>query len=59
MEEGGVVKDPTVHKEVITKITAGVEELGFRSRGIFESPVRGAVSKNVEFFIYASRTQPP
>ena len=56
MEEGGIVTDAAVHREVIDRITAGAEGLGFRSHGIFESPVRGAVGKNVEFFIHASRT---
>jgi predicted rRNA methylase YqxC with S4 and FtsJ domains len=56
VEEGGIVTDAAVHQEVISRITVGVEALGFRSHGIFESPVRGAIGKNVEFFIHASRT---
>lgn len=56
VEAGGVVTDDAVHQEVISRITEGVEALGFRSHGIFESPVRGAISKNKEFFIHASRT---
>lgn len=56
VEAGGVVTDDVVHQDVIRRITEGVQALGFRSRGIFESPVRGAISKNKEFFIHASRT---
>ena len=53
VEDGGVVTDPAVHEDVIRRITEGVEAAGFVSRGIFESPIRGAVSKNKEFFIHA------
>lgn len=55
VEDGGVVTDPAVHEDVIRRITDGVEAQGFISRGIFESPVRGAVSGNKEFFIHAIR----
>lgn len=55
VEAGGVITNPAVHKDVIARITAGVEEAGFTTHGIYESPVRGAVGKNKEFFIHASR----
>ena len=57
VESGGVVTDPAVHEEVCERLRAGIAEHGFASRGIMESPVRGAVSKNKEFFIHASRSQ--
>lgn len=53
VEDGGVVTDPAVHEDVIRRITEGVEAAGFVSHGIFESPIRGAISKNKEFFIHA------
>ena len=53
VEAGGVVTDPAVHQDVIRRISEGVEAEGFISRGIFESPIRGAVGKNTEFFIHA------
>ena len=57
VEDGGVVTNPVVHQEVISKIRAGVEAEGFVTRGIIESPLRGAISKNKEFFIHAVRSE--
>ena len=44
-----------VHADVISRVTEGVRAAGFTPHGIFESPVRGAVGKNKEFFIHATR----
>lgn len=52
-----MVTDAAVHEEVLRRIIEGVEAEGFVNRGIFESPMRGAISKNKEFFIHAMRTQ--
>jgi hypothetical protein len=35
------VKDPEVHKAVISKVTSAVEAWGFRSAGCIESPIKG------------------
>lgn len=55
VKTGGIVSDAAVHRDVIARISAGVQQAGFTSHGVFESPVRGAVGKNKEFFLYASR----
>ncbi|KAI9120090.1 hypothetical protein K1719_009059 [Acacia pycnantha] len=40
--KGGIVKDPTVHQEVLERIIKGVENFGFCSKGWIESPLKGA-----------------
>ncbi|KAG6680687.1 hypothetical protein I3842_13G055200 [Carya illinoinensis] len=52
---GGIVRDPTVHQEVLEKIITGVENFGFCSKGWIESPLKGAEG-NTEFLVYFSRT---
>mmetsp|Transcript_635 Transcript_635/g.1857 ORF Transcript_635/g.1857 Transcript_635/m.1857 type:complete len:318 (-) Transcript_635:1840-2793(-) len=54
VEPGGVVTSDAVHADVIERITQGVRQAGLTPHGIFESPVRGAVGKNKEFFIHAT-----
>ena len=49
-----MVTSTAVHDDVIARITAGVEAAGLTPHGVFESPVRGAVGKNKEFFIHAT-----
>ncbi len=46
---GGVVRDPAVHRQVIDRIVAAVEEVGFACQGWLESPIKGAASGNTEF----------
>lgn len=53
--KGGIVKDPLVHQEVVERIIKGVEELGFRSKGWIESPMKGAEG-NTEFLVCFCRT---
>ncbi len=50
--KGGVVRDPEVHKRVQKEIDDFVSSLGFRVRGITESPILGPKG-NKEFFIVA------
>ncbi|XP_040992450.1 uncharacterized protein LOC121239305 isoform X2 [Juglans microcarpa x Juglans regia] len=52
---GGIVRDPTVHQEVLEKIITGVENFGFCSKGWIESPLKGAEG-NTEFLVHFSRT---
>lgn len=52
---GGIVRDPTVHQEVLEKIIKGVENFGLCSKGWIESPLKGAEG-NTEFLVYFSRT---
>ncbi|KAI3900660.1 hypothetical protein MKW92_022456 [Papaver armeniacum] len=52
---GGIVRDPLVHKEVLERITKGVESFGFCSKGWIESPLKGAEG-NTEFLVCFHRT---
>jgi len=49
--KGGIVKDETVHKKVIEKVTEGIKQYGFELVGVTESPIEGA-SGNKEFLAY-------
>ncbi|XP_028794855.1 uncharacterized protein LOC114750421 [Neltuma alba] len=53
----GIVKDPTVHQEVLEKIIKGVEKFGFSSKGWIESPLKGAEG-NTEFLVHFVRSSP-
>lgn len=47
----GVVRDPQVHKEVIEKVVAVAEEIGFCVCGLSYSPVKGPEG-NIEYLVY-------
>lgn len=49
--KGGIVRDPTVHQAACERVTAAVEQAGFRTR-LMESPILGAEG-NKEFLLYA------
>ena len=55
IEKGGVVKDESIRKKIIEKIEAFCTSLGFSSKGVIESPIQGAKSKNTEYLIYLKR----
>ncbi|KAJ6842511.1 uncharacterized protein M6B38_301510 [Iris pallida] len=55
VKRGGIVKDPEVHKEVLERITKGVEDFGFCNKGWIESPIKGAKG-NTEFLVCFERT---
>lgn len=46
--KGGIIKNPAVHQEIITKVPAGIESFGFTCKGVIESPIYGA-DGNKEF----------
>ena len=46
--EGGVVRDPRVHRRVLVSVTAMMDELGLGLRGLMASPLTGPAG-NVEF----------
>eukprot|EP00798_Chlamydomonas_sp_ICE-L_P022155 gene22155-29217_t len=52
----GVVKDPKVHKEVVDRVTNGIEAMGFKRMGLMDSPIRGDKSGNLEFLAHFIRT---
>lgn len=53
----GVVRDPAVHREVLERVLAGAESLGFVVRGLTHSPVRGEEG-NVEFLAWLQTPGP-
>jgi 23S rRNA (cytidine1920-2'-O)/16S rRNA (cytidine1409-2'-O)-methyltransferase len=52
--KGGIVKDEKVHREVIEKVKAEAEAIGFKGKGVIPSPITGA-DGNIEFFIYLQK----
>lgn len=59
VSQGGVVRDPVVHQEVITKVVDACEALSFHCKGWTESPIKGASAGNTEFLIYFKRETTP
>jgi len=51
--QGGIVRDPRVHRAVLDKIARAAIENDWRVRGICRSPIVGA-DGNVEFFIHST-----
>jgi 23S rRNA (cytidine1920-2'-O)/16S rRNA (cytidine1409-2'-O)-methyltransferase len=52
--KGGIVKDETVYKAVIDKVTQGIESYGFTNKGVIPSPITGTMG-NKEFLSYFLR----
>jgi 23S rRNA (cytidine1920-2'-O)/16S rRNA (cytidine1409-2'-O)-methyltransferase len=53
--KGGVVREDKKRKEVIDKIIKNVCQLGFKVKGVMQSPVVGPKG-NIEYFIYIKRS---
>ncbi|KAL3694397.1 hypothetical protein R1sor_008048 [Riccia sorocarpa] len=51
---GGVIRDPSVHQEVIDRVVGGVESCGFKCLGWINSPLKGA-DGNIEFLACFTR----
>ncbi|MFT6765439.1 MAG: 23S rRNA (cytidine1920-2'-O)/16S rRNA (cytidine1409-2'-O)-methyltransferase [Alteromonas naphthalenivorans] len=51
----GIIKDESVHKEVIDRVTNGIIDRGFVLKGLTDSPIKGATG-NKEFLAYFQRT---
>ena len=51
---GGIVRDPSVHREVINKVEEMVEREGLTKLDLIESPIQGA-DGNREFLIHLKR----
>jgi len=49
--KGGIIKNEAIHQKVLDKIVRGIEEHGFISKGVIESPILGG-SGNKEFLGY-------
>lgn len=54
----GIIRDPAVHEEVLTRTIEEAHKIGFRTRGVIRSPVLGQKG-NREFFIWWSLTEKP
>jgi 23S rRNA (cytidine1920-2'-O)/16S rRNA (cytidine1409-2'-O)-methyltransferase len=50
----GVVRDKSVHKEVIGEIAAFAQETGFVIRGLDHSPIKGPEG-NIEYLLYLQK----
>ena len=53
----GVVRDPRIHREVLHRVSAGAQALGFRVEGLLPSPLLGAEG-NREFFLRLRKGSP-
>ncbi|MDV2685155.1 TlyA family RNA methyltransferase [Alkalihalophilus lindianensis] len=49
----GIVREPSIHKEVLTKMTSFVQAEGYNIEGIDFSPIRGGEG-NIEFLMHLS-----
>jgi len=56
--KGGVVRDPTVHRAVLTRMAGEFAAQGLTLAGLARSPLRGPAG-NVEFLAYLERTPAP
>lgn len=56
--KGGVVRDPSLHQQVIDRLSRFFQEAGWIVRGHIASPLLGPKG-NKEFFVYARREKPP
>ena len=53
----GVVRDPVVHRDVITAVTAFAKENGFVPKGLTYSPIKGPEG-NIEYLLYLLHGMP-
>jgi 23S rRNA (cytidine1920-2'-O)/16S rRNA (cytidine1409-2'-O)-methyltransferase len=53
---GGIIKDPQLHQQIIDTVTKGIESYGFKSIGMINSPIEGAMG-NKEFLAYFERSK--
>ncbi|UFJ42904.1 TlyA family RNA methyltransferase [Brevibacillus humidisoli] len=49
--KNGIVRDPAVHRQVLTDVTAFAREIGFAVQGISYSPITGGEG-NIEFLLH-------
>jgi len=47
----GVVKDMDIHEKIITRVLAGIEDIGFSVLGVSYSPIKGPAG-NIEFLVH-------
>lgn len=56
--KGGVVRDPSLHQQVIDRLSRFLQEVGWTVMGHIPSPLLGPKG-NKEFFVYARREKTP
>ncbi|MDR2976514.1 MAG: TlyA family RNA methyltransferase [Streptococcaceae bacterium] len=49
--KNGIIKDPTVHRQVIEKVLVNSENIGFSVKNLTFSPIKGGAG-NVEFLVH-------
>lgn len=54
VEQGGIVRDPETHKQILTKVNRAAEKCGLKISGIIDSPILGATG-NKEFLVLYDR----
>jgi 23S rRNA (cytidine1920-2'-O)/16S rRNA (cytidine1409-2'-O)-methyltransferase len=54
----GVVRDASVHTDVLTRVVQAARDEGLVVRGLSFSPIKGPEG-NIEFWLWAARTGPP
>jgi len=54
----GVIRDPEVHRRVLTEMLTFAQTQGFAVRGLLRSPIRGPKG-NVEFLAWLALGTPP
>lgn len=54
VEKGGIIKSEHKRIAAVENIRTGAEQIGFKTIGLFESPVHGQKG-NIEYFIYLGR----
>jgi len=54
VEKGGIIKSEEKRISAVENIRTGAEQIGFKTIGLFESPVHGQKG-NIEYFIYLGR----
>eukprot|EP00890_Picochlorum_soloecismus_P005051 jgi/Picsp_1/5547/NSC_02906-R1_hemolysin a len=52
---GGVVRDKSVHANVLHNVIHGWQDVGFRCSGLIQSPIKGATAGNVEYLCHLKR----
>lgn len=52
VENGGVVTDPEIHRDILVEIAGFAEKEGMTVTDCTYSPIRGKSSKNIEYFLY-------
>ena len=55
--KGGIVRDITIHREVIRRVTDGIAACGISPIGLTFSPIKGA-DGNIEYLLYSKKDAP-